>query len=479
MKNKIEQLEPAARRLEPGPAERLAWNRQATAYAEQFLQSLPTTPTYVADAGQSELLDRSIEEDPAPLDALLEELAQAVDKPGINPASGGHLGYIPGGGLYPSALADYLADVSNRYAGVAFASPGAVRLEKALVDWMARLVGYPSGAGGDLTSGGSIANLTALVTARDAQGIRARDIPQSTIYLTGQVHHCVDKALRVAGLGECPRRLVPMDARYRMDPQALASMLEADRQAGYRPWLVVASAGTTDTGAIDPLPTISEVCRHRGLWLHLDAAYGGFFRLCEEGRAVLVGMDEADSIVMDPHKGLFLPYGSGALLVRDVHQLARAHHYEANYMQDARAMAGDYSPADLSAELSRPFRGLRLWLPLKLFGLAAFRAALAEKIWLARYFHQRLAEAPGFEVGPEPDLSVVTYRYRPARGDANAFNQRLLQAVLDDGAVFVSSTQLDGVFTLRLAVLHFRTHIDTVDYLLDLLTSSARRLESE
>lgn len=478
VKDKIKALETQARRLEPAAGERVAWTKQVTAYAEHFLQSLPDAPTYVADDGASEQLDTAVEEGPAELDALLGELAQAVDTPGINAASGGHLGYIPGGGLYPSALGDFLADVANRYAGVAFASPGAVRLEKALVDWMARLVGYPAGAGGDLTSGGSIANLTALVTAREAQGIKARQIPQSTIYLTGQAHHCVDKALRVAGLGECPRRLVPMDGRYRMDAQALERMIDADDKAGFRPWLVVASAGTTDTGAIDPLAAIGEICRRHKLWFHLDAAYGGFFRLCEEGRAVLGGMGQADSIVMDPHKGLFLPYGSGALLVRDVHQLARAHSYEANYMQDARAAAADYSPADLSTELSRPFRGLRLWLPLKLFGLGAFRAALAEKIWLARYFHQRLGALAGFEVGPEPDLSVVTYRYRPARGDADEFNRRLLKTILEDGKVFVSSTRLDGAFTLRLAVLHYRTHLDTVDYLLDLLQSSARHLEA-
>ncbi|MDT8321402.1 MAG: pyridoxal-dependent decarboxylase [Xanthomonadales bacterium] len=479
MKDKIKALETQARRLEPGPNEREAWTRQVTAYTERFLQSLPTTPTYVADDGASMQLDPDIEETPAALDALIDELERAVDTPGINPASGGHLGYIPGGGLYPSALGDFLADVSNRYAGVAFASPGAVRLEKTLVDWIVRLVGYPVGAGGDLTSGGSIANLSALVTARDAQDIKAREIPQSTIYLTGQVHHCVDKALRMAGLDECPRRMVPMDGRYRMDPQVLERMIDTDNKAGLRPWLVVASAGTTDTGAIDPLSAISEICRRHKIWFHLDAAYGGFFRLCEEGRAVLGGMEEADSVVMDPHKGLFLPYGSGALLVRDVHQLARAHSYEANYMQDARAAAADYSPADLSAELSRPFRGLRLWLPIKLLGLGAFRAALAEKIWLARYFHQRLGAVAGFEVGPEPDLSVVTYRYRPTRGDVDEFNQRLLRAVLDDGKVFISSTRLDGAFTLRLAVLHFRTHLDTIDYLLDLLQSSARRLEAE
>jgi glutamate/tyrosine decarboxylase-like PLP-dependent enzyme len=470
-------LEKIARRLEPAAGQRRDWADAVGAYTEEFLEGLPRGLTYLPDQGHSERLDCTFAEDPLALDELLANLRGSVDAPGINPASGGHLGYIPGGGVYPSALGDFLADVGNRYSGVAFASPGAVRLEQTLIDWMARLVGLPAGAGGDLTSGGSIANLTGIVTAREALKIRARDIPTAAVYHTGQVHHCVDKALRVAGLAECPRRVVPMDRSYRMDPGALATMLQADRVAGLNPWLVVASAGTTDTGAVDPLPAIAEVVRAAGAWLHLDAAYGGFFQLCEEGREILQGMELADSIVMDPHKGLFLPYGSGAVLVRDVHQLARAHSYQADYMQDARAEDAGYSPADLSAELSRPFRGLRLWLPLKLFGLRPFRAALAEKIWLARYFHQRLEAVPRFEVGPSPDLSVVTYRYLPQSGDADEFNRRLLQAVLEDGRVFISSTRLAGRYTLRLAVLHFRTHRDTIDYLLDLLPRLAGKLE--
>jgi glutamate/tyrosine decarboxylase-like PLP-dependent enzyme len=174
---------------------------------------------------------------------------------------------------------------------------------------------------------------------------------------------------------------------------------------------------------------------------------------------------------------MFLPYGSGAVLVRDVTWLARSQSFEADYMQDARAAEGEYSPADLSLELTRPFRGLRFWLPLKLFGVAPFRAALAEKIWLARYFHEQLASVPGWEVGPYPELSVVTFRYVPPRGDADVLNKRLVEAVREDGRVFISSTQIDGKFVLRLAVLHFRTHLDRVNYVLEFLKRKAIELE--
>ena len=477
-KQKFESLERISRQLEPDAQARAALSHHALDYAESFLEALGDGLTYVEDAGRSEMLDGQIGESATGMDELLQILETAVDTPGINPASGGHLGYIPGGGIYPAAIGDYLADVCNRYSGVHFASPGAVRMENQLVAWMAGLVGYSDGAGGDLTSGGSIANLSGIVTARDAMAIRAGDIANSCIYMTRQAHHCVDKSLRVAGLEECKIRIVPMDQRYRMDDSVLDEMISADQSHGLNPWLIVASAGTTDTGAIDPMLKIGAIARTRNLWLHVDAAYGGFFVLCEEGRDALKGLAQADSIVMDPHKGLFLPYGTGAVLVKDINLLARAHSYQADYMQDANDKDFGYSPADLSVELSRPFRGLRLWLPLKLFGLEAFRAALSEKIWLARYCHEQLSDMAGFETGHFPDLSVVTFRYVPAGGAADEFNRRLLKAVHNDGKVFISSTMLNGDFTLRVAILHFRTHKAEVDYLLAFLKKTAVELDA-
>jgi len=469
MLKRINQLEQASAGLEPSASERKELTARTVDYAETFLHGLPDGQTFEPEKGRSQLLEQAFAEAPEDLHGLLGTLKKAVNFEGINPASGGHLGYIPGGGIYPSALGDFLADVTNCYSGVSFASPGGVKMEQQLVQWMAGLVGYPATAGGDLTSGGSIANLTAIVTARETMAIRARDVENSCIYLTANAHHCIDKSIRAAGLADCKKRLVQMDDRFRMDLSALKQLILEDKAAGLRPWLVIASAGTTDTGAVDPVEGIADLAEQHGLWLHVDAAYGGFFLLCEEGRQVLRGLDKAHSIVLDPHKGMFLPYGSGAVLVRDVEWLAHSQSYQADYMQDARADGGHYSPADLSLELTRPFRGLRFWLPLKLFGLKPFRAALAEKIWLARYFHEQLEQTPGWETGPYPELSVVTFRFVPEQGDADAFNRRLIGAVQADGKVFISSTQIDGKFILRLAVLHFRTHLVHVDYLLELL----------
>lgn len=406
------------------------------------------------------------------------ETVRSIENTGINQASGGQLAFIPGGGLFPAALGDLLADVGNRYAGIRYAAPAAAALERSLIEWMSQLVGYPATSGGDLTSGASIATLEGIVTARDAFGIGSADVPRSVVYLTDRTHHCVPKALRISGLGECIVRRVELDGQLRMRPDSLEALIRADAGAGLRPWLVVATAGSVDTGAVDPLASIADIVDAHELWLHVDAAYGGFFILTEHGRRVLDGLGRSSAVVMDPHKGLFLPFGSGALIVRDERQLAEAHRYSASYLDDARAAGGAFSAADLSLELSRPFRGLRLWLPLKLFGLAPFRAALDEKLLLARHFHSQLSEEPGWVVGPEPDLSVVTYRYLPPKGDPNDFNRRLMEAVAADGRAVISATEIDGSYTLRLAVLHYRTHLEHVDGLLEVLKHEAERLAS-
>ncbi len=480
MKDKIKALEKKALELEPEAEFRNRLVGKVIRYTDEFLENIYDTPAYqlTEDKGIG-LYNSPITEEPITIDEALQLVEDNVDRPGLNPASGGHLAYIPGGGIFTSAPADYLAAVTNRYSGVFFASPGAVRMENMLIDWMAEMVGYPKSAAGNLTSGGSIANLIGIVTARDAHGLKARDFERTVVYLSKQVHHCVDKALRVAGLSECVKRYVALDSDYRMRVDALENAVQEDEQRGLIPWLVIASAGTTDTGVVDPLEGIGAVAKSKGLWYHIDGAYGAFFVLCKEGEKLLEGMASSDSIVMDPHKGLFLPYGSGAVVVKGGQKLLDSHYYTANYMQDAVASRDELSPADLSPELTKHFRGLRLWLPLKLHGVAPFRAALEEKILLARYFHGELQKIDGFEVGPYPDLSVVTFRYIPKSGDVNQFNRRLTEEILRDGRVFLSSTMLEKRFTLRLAVLSFRSHLDIVDLTIEILKEKITYLESQ
>jgi glutamate/tyrosine decarboxylase-like PLP-dependent enzyme len=479
---RLGQLERAARPLEPGTTRRKRLRQTIAAATERLLRKIETLPAYVEtpDKGAG-LSGLAISEHGHALEDAIATLEHDVVRPGGHPASPGYLAYIPGGGLYHSALGDFYAAVTNKYASVFFAGPGAVRMENMLVRWVADLVGYPAPAGGNIASGGSIATLAAVAAARDAHGLRAADYGSSVVYLTTQAHSSIEKALRIAGLGEAPIRYVPIDERFRMRPDALAEAIAADRRARLRPWLIVAAAGTTDTGAVDPLAAIADVAERERCWFHVDAAYGGFFLLTREGRRLLHGIERSDTAVLDPHKGLFLPYGSGIVVARDGATLAAAHHYFGNYMQDALREPGEISPADVSPELTKHFRALRMWLPLIALGVRPFRAALEEKLLLARYFYREIQQL-GFEVGPAPDLSVVIFRWVPRPGDtsherANRVNQAIVDGVRRDGRIFLSSTMLDGRFMIRMVALSFRTHRRTMDLALRVLREQATAAE--
>ncbi len=480
MEKRIRELEKQSRRLEISDRERSAMLKKAGRYGEEFISEISEKPAFENfNSTESKLHELSFEEGGKPFTELLNVLNSEVDSKGLNPASGKHGGYIPGGGIYPSAIADYLAAITNRYAGVFFSSPGAVRMENKCIRWMCDLVGYPDTAAGNLTSGGSIANLIGMVAARDDSDIQAKDFGKAVIYTTHQVHHCVIKAIKFAGLREATIRKVEMDDRFRMKPQALSRQIANDNKDGLIPLMIFASAGTTDLGAVDPMDEIAGIAQNHNLWFHVDAAYGGFFLLTEHGKKVMKGIERSDSVTIDPHKGLFLPYGTGAVLVKDGKKLFESQHMMANYMQDTLKATEEWSPADLSPELSKHFRGLRMWLPLQLLGVAPFRAALDEKLLLTRYFYQEIQKIEGIEVGPEPELSILFFRYIPDSGAANEFNKKLVDYIHRDGRVFLSSTHINGTVYLRLAVLHFRTHLEEIDLILSVIREGITEIASE
>ena len=471
----IRELEAISRKLHLEGEERNHLFEQITQYATRYLDSIDSLPAYVHTSHSQFEKDTTIQTKSIKLEHLLKLLAENVDSVGIGTTSGRFIGYIPGGAIPYSAWGDFLSAIANRYAGVYHASPGAVTIENSLLKWMGNILDYPESASGYLASGGSIANLTAIVTARDAHSISGAEIPRSVVYLTEHVHHCIDKALHIAGLRDCIRRSVSVDEYYRMDADALVEQIQFDQAEGLNPFLVIASAGTTNTGSVDPLESIGQIAEAENLWYHIDGAYGGLFKLCPEGEAILQGTAYSDSIVVDPHKTLFLPYGTGAVLVKDARKQFAAFNAHADYLE----FVNDndvLSSADLSPELTKHFRGLRLWLPLKLLGTDVFKAGMSEKIQLARYFHERMSEIKGFEVGHFPDLSVVTYRYLPEQGDANEFNERLMKAILDEGQVYLSSTRLDGNLILRAAIMSFRTHLDDIEIVIDRLQYHAEKL---
>lgn len=271
-------------------------------------------------------------------------------------------------------------------------------------------------------------------------------------------------------------RKIKLDEHYRMTPADLEQQITADLAAGLKPFLVIASAGTTDVGAVDPLDEIAEIAHKHRLWFHVDAAYGGFFILTSR-KHLFKGIEKADSLVVDPHKGLFIPYGLGAVLVKDTRAVLHSNLYTANYMQDALSDDLVENPANVSPELTKHFRGLRLWLPLQLHGIEPFIASLEEKLLLTEYFRKRLEEL-GFRTGPEPDLSV-SYFWYPSGGDENSFNKKLMDYIHEDGSVFLSSTLIEGRFVIRMAILSFRTKIATIDKAVTMVKNSLEKTKKE
>jgi aromatic-L-amino-acid decarboxylase len=292
----------------------------------------------------------------------------------------------------------------------------------------------------------------------------------------------IAKAARFAGFPAKNVRSVAVDARLRMDPHALALAVRDDRARGLQPFFVVANVGTTNTGAVDPIVEILDVAAREKLWVHADAAYGGFFRLAPNGESLMPGIERCDSITLDPHKGFFLPYGTGCLLVRDGDALRRAHESDAAYLADVATDDGEPDFTNMSPELSRDFRGIRLWLPLMLYGARAFREQIGEKLRLARDAYDALAADARFEIVDEPQLSIVAFRLRARPGasldDTNARNAELLNRVNARRKVFLSSTVLDSKFTLRICVLSFRTHEERIRDALDALREEATALDA-
>jgi aromatic-L-amino-acid decarboxylase len=470
--------------LEPDAATRSAWMQAVSQHVLELLRTIPLRPAAgrVGAAGHKLAEQHRAAIGERPLDGgiahALELIAGSMDA-ALETAGPGYLAYVPGGGLYASGLADLLADVGNRFTGYAMAAPGWVRLEQDVLDWLLQEFGYdPTSARGLLTTGSSLGNFTALVTARHHHFGDRGDYSHALVYTSTQAHHSISKALRMVGVPAANLRVVNVDELFRMDVDDLRQQLEADRHRGLRPFCVIASAGTTNTGAIDPLPELAQLCRREDLWLHVDAAYGGAFVLSPGGRTRLRGIAEADSICFDPHKGMFLPYGTGCLLVRDGTRLAAAHMGEADYLRDF-ADSSTPSPAHLGPELSRPFRGLRLWLPLMLHGAKAFRDALEEKLALAQLcteaLDRRIAAGKSLEIVARPQLSTVAFRLCRAPDEPleqwNARNVSLLERINARNRAYLSSTLLpviDGLaVSLRVCVMSFRTHRERIDALLE------------
>jgi aromatic-L-amino-acid decarboxylase len=460
--------------LEPSADEMRSMGQVALDFLGRFIEELPAAPA--SDLDFSDLgASRPMPSDDGQAFAELLKQVEAGARKGFNTAGPGYLAYIPGGGLFAAALADFLACGVNRYVNVWNAAPRFAQMEQDVVRWLCDQFEYPDEARGILTSGGSMANFSAVVTARHS--LLGEDPVGGTLYVTDQAHASVAKAAVLAGFPRAAIKIVPTTPDLAMDVEHLRAMVRDDRAQGLRPFCVVASAGTTNTGKVDPIADMVRFAKEQDLWLHVDGAYGGFFQLTDRGRLLFQGVSDAQSITLDPHKGMFLPYGTGSLLVREGKLLREAHHVGAEYLQDLAPEEEIPNFADYSPELSRDFRGLRVWLPLMLHGVAAFRSALDEKVDLTQLLYRSLVETPGFEVPWEPDLSVVAFRYKPSTGDPDAFNRRLLDRINQSKRVFLSSTMIEGRLIIRACILSHRTHRDRVEEAVEIIRSAAAELD--
>ncbi len=409
-------------------------------------------------------------EDGRDLAGALRTLSSAADT-GFDPAVPGFLSYIPTGGIFTSALGSFLAAGLNRYTAGSHAAPGAVAIEYSVIKWMTSLFGLPETAGGVLLSGGSVANLTAVVTARSALGEAFHD---GVVYTSARSHHSIDKAARIAGIAASRVRAIPTDTDLRMDMAELREALEEDRMAGLRPMMIVGTAGTTDTGSIDPLTEIAGIAAQAGAWFHVDAAYGGFFQLTKRGRERLTGIDLADSITVDAHKSLFLPFGLGGLLVRDTKPLIEAHEGQGAYMQDVELQELPHFFM-MGPELTRPNRGMAVWLPLQLHGVGAFRSALDDMLDLAEWTSNEMAQIEGIGLACVSPLSITAF-YAAAGNEAS---QRIFHALLDSKEVHISSTTIDDRFVIRLAFLSHRTTRVIAERVVEMVREEMDRWELE
>ncbi|HEV2754324.1 MAG TPA: aminotransferase class V-fold PLP-dependent enzyme [Actinomycetota bacterium] len=453
--------------FDPSRADMEAIGGAALRFAMDFVEARPTAPAVDLDGADelAEALRSAPPEEPRGFDELLGTIESAAAK-AFDAAGPGYLAYIPGGGLFSAAVADLVACVTNRFVNLAAPAPALVRLEANVVRWLCDVFDFPPESQGILTSGGSMANFSAVVTARTS--CLPEDFLSGTIYVSEHVHHSIEKSARLAGFPTGAVRSVRSDDLLRMDVEDLRQQVRRDKRRSERPFLVVGSAGTVSTGAVDPLDDIASVCAEEDVWFHVDGAYGGFFQLTERGHAAFAGVERADSVTLDPHKGLFLPYGTGSLIVRRGEDLKAAHRGGASYLP-AQSETDLPDFADYSPELSRDYRGLRVWVPLHLHGVGAFRRALDEKLDLARKVYDALCDSDDLDVPWEPQLSIVAFKSR--RG--NDATDRLLDEVNASKRVYLSATELGGERYVRVAVLSHRTDESRIDEAIEIISKAA------
>jgi len=448
------------------------------AIADRLTRPWDATPVVTALSPEelAARLNEPAPEEPRPFDQLLARLDTDVLPFMARNEHPGYFAYIPGCGTWPSALGDLIASGLNVDVGSWGLSAGPSQLELVVLDWFKEWIGYPAEAGGVLTSGGSAANMTALACARESLVGAMSD--RLVVYCADQAHSSVARAARILGFRPDQVRVLPVDDHYRLRPEALSAAMDADARAGREPLFVTAAAGSTSTGSVDPLPKIAAICRERGVWFHVDGAYGGFAAITERGRVALAGIELADSVTLDPHKWLYQPFECGCLLVRRGRQLLDAFEIHPDYLRDAMsAVPREVNFADYGMQLSRTSHAIKVWLSIQYFGLAAFRAAIDRCLDLTAFAQERIERSATLELMSPASLGVLCFRRR-IDGEVDEdrierMNSQLVRSLARTSTGFVSSTKLRGRFAIRLCVFNHTTRREDVEAVLDHFERSA------
>jgi glutamate/tyrosine decarboxylase-like PLP-dependent enzyme len=394
------------------------------------------------------------------------------------------LAFVPGSPTWPGVLADFLVSGHNVFQGTWLGAAGPSEIELVVLEWFRNWLEMPAGAGGLFTSGGSAATLTAIAAARRLRS--GGHDPLAVVYRSAECHSSVERALLFLGFSEAQMRIIPTDCAQRLLTDRLEQAVIDDVAAGQKPFMVIANAGATSTGAIDPLTALVQFCRSYGIWLHVDAAYGGFAVLTERGRRWLEGLGEADSVTLDPHKWLYQPFEAGCLMVRDARSLQAAFRLVPDYLRDAAVSdngpdgpPGEVNFTDRGFQLTRAAKALKVWLSIRYFGLDAFRAAINHTLDLANYAEARIRASPSLELVTPATLGIVCFRRRledasaqDAAARSEALNTSLVRALADSGVGMVSSTRVNGQYALRVCILNYRTRQEDVERVLSWLETA-------
>lgn len=464
------------------PAQREQFGRAALDWVLAWFSESGERRLYpaVGAASLDERLSAPLPLEPEDPQRILDEFATYVAGGSRDNGHPRMFGYVQSSGTFAGAVADFLASTLNQNVTSWRSAPAATTVERQVIAWMKELVGMPDSSDGLLVSGGSMANLVGLAAATAAahpdvvrRGVRA--LPgEPVIYASAMVHMSIPKAAAMLGLGRDAVRRIPAGADFRMDVAALDRAIAEDRAAGRVPFCVVANGGEVNTGAVDPLEAVAGVCRRHGVWLHADAAYGGFATLAPSGREKLAGLGSVDSLSLDPHKWLFVPVDSGCALVRDPAALRRAFSYAADYVGVvAAADMSEFAFWDYGPELTRRFRALKIWMALKAYGVRGIANAIERNLQLAARLAALIDASSDFERLAPVALSIVCFRYvggakeRSPAVDLNRINRDIMLRVQLAGRAYLSNAMIGDAFALRACIVNHRTAEEDLPGLLD------------